>query len=221
MRTRTPLRPLMAHRYITPTAAPTPHGSARSMLPLGADSYGAVAPSTGLIVRVPLWARQGPTMPAWGSLYPPRRAIRMGAACWGRLYPPREFIRGPFASPPYHIGLGDDVAPGAPATSVTYPDILTSMDQVAVPALEPTDTWVPPGLTPSYGAAPAIGAPVSPVTPTFTTPGLLMQPTGAVASLSLVPTGQGMLGPFTQTQWLYAAGAGVALLLLLALMKRR
>ncbi len=222
MRVQMRLRPPVMDRSIAPCAAPTPHGTARSMLPLGADSYGAPSPATGLLVRVPRWASQGPRMPAWGSLYPPRRAVRMGAHCWGRLYPPREAIRGPFMSPPYHIGLGDDVAPGAPATSVTYPDILTSMDAVAVPALEPTDVWVPPGLTPTYGAAPAIGAPVAPITPVFTSPGLTPQPSAAGGTpVAVLSTGEPRLGPFTQTQWLYGGGAVLGLLLLLSLTKRR
>ncbi len=297
MRAQMRLRPPVMDQSIAPCAAPTPHGTARSMLPLGADSYGAPAPATGLLVRVPIWASQGPRLPAWGSLYPPRRAIRMGAVvpllpsdttiggewidrsdfylgppvlensdfylgppvrvprerlgpgpwrwwrrryvgpgevppvrrasrmgahCWGRLYPPREAIRGPFLSPPYHIGLGDDVAPGAPATSVTYPDILTSMDQVAVPALEPTDVWVPPGLAPMYGVAPPIGAPVAPTFPVFTSPGITTPPRydGEPAS-TLTPTGPVMFGPFTQTQWLYGAGAALGLVLLLSLTKRR
>ncbi len=219
MRASVRLRPPVMDRFIAPCAAPTPHGTARSMLPLGADSYGAAA-STGLLVRVPRWASQGPRLPAWGSLYPPRRAIRMGAHCWGRLYPPREAIRGPFVSPPYHIGLGDDVAPGAPATSVTYPDILTSTDQVAVPALEPTDVWVPPGLVPTYGAAPPVGAPVAPITPVFTAPGLTPRPTSG-STYVMIPPDAPRLGPFTYTQWLYGGGAALGLLFLLSLTKRR
>lgn len=194
--------------HICPTACPTPHGSARSMLPLGADSYGGAA--SGLLVRVPTWASQAPRMPAWGLVYPPHRALRMGH--YGYLFPARPPFRGPFTSPSWHLRLGDDVAPGAPATSVTYPDILTSMDAAAAPALEPTDTWTPW----SHGA----GAPSSPTEPTFQAPGLTL-PAARANALTLPSASESMWGPLTMTQWLYVAGGSLALILLLKLAKRR
>lgn len=203
MRATMQLRPPTTDAYIAPTARPTPHGSVRSMLPLGADSYAAPPPAT--------------PIQSWGRVARRTRAIRMGAwGCavapgWGQLYPPPEAIRGPFRSPPYHLRLGDDVAPGAPATSVTYPDILTSMDAVAVPALEPTDVWMTEVVPSAFGP----GAPSSPTVRTFAAPGLAPAASAAPSFFASLPPLPGGL------DWRWVLGVGGAVLLLVVLRRRR
>lgn len=213
----------------------------RPAAPLGtdrADTFGAPrdtcpapSPPSGApadMLEVPAHGRQRPGAysQSWsGDLYtgwkrPPGwhgyMAARLGA--YARLYPPPETVRGPFVSPPYRLRLGDDVAPGAPGTSVTYPDILTSSDQVAVPALEPQDVWLPQGLRPSpYGNAPPVGAPMSPTHPVFIPAGLRPpQGYGATAPLeALLPAA------LRQSPWLYLGLGGGALLLLALVVRKR
>ncbi len=206
MRALFPLRPPAMDRYIGPPAAAPPHGTARSMLPLGADSYGGDAHPSGMVL-----------MPAPTRQSRRRAALRMGAHCWGRLYPPPEAIRGPFMAPPYHLHLGQEAVVGVPGGIPQVDSAGNVVGWYTVNADGTTTLYDPQGnitgstsqvaTTPS--TIPSGWTPVGPLVPT---PPFKGPPTYAQG-----PIGQTMLGPLTATQWLYVAGAGGALLLLLGM----
>lgn len=195
MRARAPLRPPTVDRHIAPTARPTAHGSARSMLPLGADSYGA----------------------------PARRTLRMGAYCWGRLYPPREAIRGPFCSPPYHLRLGAvpawaEALPTSQEGVVGVPGGIPQVDSQG--NVVGWYTVNADGTTTLYDAQANIVGSTSPVATALTAAGAAAVAMGAPGTRLSTPSAQ-MLGPLTPAQWLYVAGAAVGVILLLTIAKRR
>lgn len=191
------------------------------MLPEGADNYGLTQVPAWLALgaKMPAWGKLSPRARAvrmgdhhdpgffW---YSPASECVDRSGSYGRLYPPPEAIRGPFMSPAHHLRLGqeggplapfpyqlgDDVSPGAPATSMTYPDILTSGDQVSVPALSPIEPWTPAAALPALrsGQSATYG------------------PTGAALG--------GVLGTDWTTLALYAAG-GLAVLFLITRLGRR